>query len=59
VSADEVLVQRLTITVDIDYEPGYEHIAVGMFLDVLSRLAHDGAEPRWASLEITGPATTP
>lgn len=43
---------------DIDYEPGYEHLAAGMYLDVLSRLAHDGAQPRRASLEVTGPATT-
>ena len=58
-SHDAPLVQRLTISVDIDYEPGYEHLAAGMFLDVLSRLAYDGAQPRWASLEVTGPATTP
>ena len=56
---DDVLLQRVTISVDIDYEPGSEHIAAGMFLDVLSRLAHDGVVPRWATLEITGPATTP
>ena len=58
-SDDRPLLQRLTISVDIDYETGYEHIATGMFLDVLSRLTHDGVEPRWATLEITGPATTP
>jgi hypothetical protein len=59
VSDDEVLLQRVSITVDIDYGPGSEHIAAGMFQDVMSRLSHDGAQPRWATLEITGPATTP
>jgi hypothetical protein len=58
VNDDEVLLQRVTISVDIDYEPGSENIAAAMFLDVLSRLAHDGVEPRWTTLEITGAATT-
>ena len=53
-----MLLQRVTISVDIDYEPGSENIAAAMFLDVLSRLAHDGVEPRWTTLEITGAATT-
>ena len=53
------LLQRVTITVDFDYEPGYEHLAAGMFLDVMGRLARDGAEPRWSSLEVSGPALTP
>ncbi|MGO9658254.1 MAG: hypothetical protein ACLQVK_11740 [Acidimicrobiales bacterium] len=56
---DEVLLQRVTVSVEIDYEAGSQHIAAAMCLDVMSRLAHDGVEPRWATLEITGPATTP
>jgi hypothetical protein len=55
----EPLLQRITVTVDVDYEPGYEHIGAGLLLDVVSHLAHDGIEPRWLSLEITGPTTTP
>jgi hypothetical protein len=51
--------QRLTISVDIDYEPGYEHIAAGMLLDVVRRLANDGVEPRRTMPEITALATTP
>ena len=55
----ELLLQRITITIDIDHEPGYEYVATGALLDVLSHLAHDGIEPRWVTLEVTGPATTP
>ena len=51
--------QRVTITVDFDYETGYEHLAAGIFLDVMGHLARDGAEPRWASLEVSGPTSTP
>jgi hypothetical protein len=54
-----VLRQRITITVDIDHEHGYEYVATGALLDVLGHLAHDGIEPRWVTLEITGTATTP
>ena len=54
-----MMLQRITITIDIDHEPGYEYVATGALLDVISRLAHDGIEPRWVTLEITGPATTP
>lgn len=56
---DGPLVQRVAITVDLDYEPGYEHLAAAMFLEVMGRLAHHGAEPRWASLEVSGPTSTP
>jgi hypothetical protein len=55
----EMLLQRITITIDIDHEPGYQYVATGALLDVISHLAHDGIEPRWVTLEITGPATTP
>jgi hypothetical protein len=55
----EILLQRITITIDIDHEPGYEYVATSALLDVISRFAHDGIEPRWVTLEITGPATTP
>jgi len=55
----EPLLQRITITIDIDHEPGYQYVATGALLDVISHLAHDGIEPRWVTLEITGPATTP
>ncbi len=41
----EALLQRITITIDIDHEPGYEYVATGALLDVLSHLAHDGIEP--------------
>ena len=54
-----MMLQRITITIDIDHEPGYEYVATGALLDVIRRLAHDGSEPRWVTLEITGPATTP
>lgn len=56
---DEELLQRITISVDVDYEPGYEHVAAGALLNLLSHLAHDGVEPRCVTLEITGPRTTP
>ena len=55
----EPLLQRITITIDIDHEPGYQYVATGALLDVISHLAHDGIEPRWVTLEITGPTTTP
>ena len=55
----EPLLQRITITIDIDHEPGYQYVATSALLDVISHLAHDGIEPRWVTLEITGPATTP
>jgi len=55
----QMLLQRITITIDIDHEPGYEYVATGALLDVISHLAHDGIEPRWVTLEITGPTTTP
>jgi hypothetical protein len=55
----EILLQRITITIDIDHEPGYQYVATGALLDVISHLAHDGIEPRWVTLEITGPTTTP
>lgn len=57
--SDEVLLQRFTITVDIDYEPGFEHVAAAILVDVLGHLGRDGIEPRWAALEVSGPATTP
>jgi hypothetical protein len=59
VNDDEPLLQRFTISVDIDYEPGYQHVAAAILVDVLGHLAHDGIEVRWARLEITGPTTTP
>jgi hypothetical protein len=55
----EPLLQRITITIDIDHEPGYQYVATGALLDVISHLAHDGIEPHWVTLEITGPTTTP
>ncbi len=55
----EPLLQRITITIDIDHEPGYQYVATAALLDVISHLAHDGIEPRWVTLEITGPTTTP
>ena len=58
-SGEEPLLQRITISIDLDYEPGYGHVAAGALLDVLSHLAHDGLEPRWVAVEITGPTTTP
>lgn len=57
-SGDEVLLQRVSIRMAITYEQGSEDIAVGIFLYVLSQLAHDGVEPRRATHEITGPTTT-
>lgn len=57
--SEDLLLQRFTISVDIDYEPSYEHLAAGILVDVLNRLARDGVEPRLATLEITGPTTTP
>ena len=56
---DEPLLQRFTISVDIDYEPGYQHLAAAILVDVLGHLAHDGIEARWARLEITVPPATP
>jgi len=58
-SKPEPLLQRITITIDVDYEPGYAYVAAGALLQVVSHLDHDGIEPRWVSLEITGPTTTP
>ena len=55
----EMLLQRITITIDIDHEPGYEYVATAALLDVLHHFSHDGIEPRWVTLEITGPATAP
>ena len=55
----EALLQRITIIIDIDHGPGYQYVATGALLDVISRLAHDGIEPHWVTLEITGPTTTP
>jgi hypothetical protein len=55
----EPVLQRITITIGIDHERGYEYVATGALLDVLDHLAHDGIEPRWVTLEITGTATTP
>jgi hypothetical protein len=55
----EVLLQRITITIDIDHEPGYQYVATAALLDVISHLARDGIEPRWVTLEITAPTTTP
>jgi hypothetical protein len=55
----EGLIQRITITIEIDHEPGCEYVATGALLDVISHLAHDGIEPRWITLEMTGTATTP
>jgi hypothetical protein len=55
---DDLLLQRVTISVDIDYEPGYEQLAGAILVDVLSRLSRDGVEPRLATLEVTGPTTT-
>lgn len=51
--------QRVTITVDIPGGPGTETIAAGALLDVLNHLQHDGIQPHWITLEITGPTTTP
>lgn len=56
---DERLVQRIVITLDIDGGPGTETTAAGAFLDVLSHLEHDGIQPLWSMLEITGPTTPP
>jgi hypothetical protein len=50
--------QRITITVDIPADPGTETIAAGALLDVLNHLQHDGIQPAWITLEITGPTTT-
>jgi hypothetical protein len=55
----ERLLRRITITIDIDHEPGYQYVATAALLDVISHLAHDGIEPLWVTLEITGPTTTP
>ena len=57
--SDGPLLQRVSITVDLDFEPGHEHLAAGIFLDVMGRLARDGAEARWASLEVSGPTFAP
>jgi hypothetical protein len=32
-----------------------ELVAAAALLDVISHLAHDGIDPRWVTLEITGP----
>jgi len=53
------VLQRITVSVDIDYEPDYQHIAAGVLLEVIGKLAHDGIEPRAVSLQISGPITTP
>ena len=56
---DDGFLQRIVITLDIPGGPGTETIATAAFLDVLRHLEHDGIQPLWTTLEITGPATTP
>jgi hypothetical protein len=56
---DDDYLQRITITVDIPSGPGTETTAAGALLDVLGHLQHDGIQPHWIALEITGPTTTP
>ncbi|HEX3541215.1 MAG TPA: hypothetical protein VHT75_12335 [Acidimicrobiales bacterium] len=51
--------QRIVITVDIEGGPGTHNIAVGALLDVIDHFEHDGIQPHWTTLEITGPTTTP
>ena len=51
----EPLLQRITITIDIDHEPGYQYVATAALLDVISHLAHDGIEP-WAGSLSRSPA---
>lgn len=56
---DDEFLQRITITLDIPGGLGTEAIAAGALLDVLAHLLHDGIQPHWITLEITGPTATP
>jgi predicted amino acid dehydrogenase len=55
---DFLYLQRITITLELPGGPGTDTIAAAAFLDVLRHLEHDGIQPAWATLEITGPPTT-
>ena len=49
--------QRITVTVDITDEPGYDTIGVSALLDIIRHLEHDAIIPMFIRLEI-GPTPT-
>lgn len=55
---DEILAQRIVVTIDIDAGPSLETIAAGALLDILGHLEHDGIRPLRTTLEINAPAAT-
>ncbi|MGH9138011.1 MAG: hypothetical protein ACRD0G_13355 [Acidimicrobiales bacterium] len=56
---DDTYLQRIVVTVDLVGGPGTATIAATVFLNVLDHLEHEGLQPHWTTLEITGPTPTP